>query len=163
MIYELNQNISKMDEVKAEAQVLIAVLKAAREELGEEQANRLILVALRGWCQERYRQICAQIPGTNPEKWDVIKDIDIARSREHDVEFEVLKWEPEAVEYDVSHCKYAEFFRERGELELGAILACDPGFYIMEATKPEVEYVRTQSLMKGDSFCDIRWRIKRNN
>ncbi len=162
MIYELNQNISKMDEVIAQAQVLIPVLQAARAELGEERANRLILGALRTWCQDRYRQILASLPGTPQEKWDAIKDIDMARTRKNDVEYEVLKWEPETVEYDVSRCKYADIFRELGEPELGAILACDPGFYIMQVTSPEVEYARTQSIMKGDCYCDVRWRLKRD-
>jgi hypothetical protein len=40
MIYEFNPSISKMDELKAEVQVLLPVLKAAREELGEAQSQR---------------------------------------------------------------------------------------------------------------------------
>jgi hypothetical protein len=39
MIDEFNQAISKLDEYKAEAQVLIPVLKAVRTELGEERVN----------------------------------------------------------------------------------------------------------------------------
>jgi hypothetical protein len=76
MIYELNQAISKMDEFRAEAQVLIPVLKAARAELGEERANRLILGALRAWCQERYKQIGARIPGSPKEKWNTLETLD---------------------------------------------------------------------------------------
>ena len=163
MIYEFNQAISKMDEFKAQAQVLIPVLKAARVELGEEQANRLILGALRAWCRERFKQTGAGIPGTSKEKWDTIKKLDGSRTRDHDLEFEILKWEPEAVKYDVSRCIYADIFIELGEPELGAVLVCDSDIYLVEeVTGPEVEYTRTQSIMEGGSFCDIRWRIKCN-
>ena len=72
-MYEFSQAISKMDEFKAEAQVLIPVLQAARAELGEERANRLILGALRVWCRERFKQIGGRIPGTPKEKWDTLK------------------------------------------------------------------------------------------
>jgi len=161
MICELDQAISKMDEFRAEAQVLVPVLKAARAELGEERANRLILGALQAWCRERLRQIGARIPGTPKEKWDTIKKLDGSRTRPNDLEFEMLKWEPEAIEYDVSRCIYADFFRELGEPELGAVLVCDSDIYLVEeVTSPEVEYTRTQSIMQGGSFCDIRWRIK---
>ena len=161
MIYELNQAISKMDEFKAEAQVLIPVLQAARAELGEDRANRLILGALRAWGQERFKQVGARIPGTPREKWDTIKKLDGARTRDHDLEFSILKWETEAIEYDVSRCLYAELFRELGEPELGAVLVCDADLYLVEqVTGPEVEYRRTQSIMQGGSFCDIRWRIQ---
>ena len=163
MIFEFNQAISKMDEFKAEAQVLIPVLKAARAELGEEQANCLILAALRAWCRERFKQIGAGIPGNPREKWESIKKLDGLRTRENDLEFKILKWEPEAIEYDVSRCIYADFFRELGEPELGAVLVCDSDIYLVEeVTSPEVEYTRTQTLMEGGSFCDIRWRIKCN-
>jgi hypothetical protein len=161
MIYEFNQDISKMDEFKAEAQVLIPVLEAARAELGEERANRLILGALQAWCRERFKQVGAGIPGSPKEKYESIKKLDGARTRENDLEFEILKWEPEAVEYDVSRCKYAELFRELGEPELGVVLVCDSDIYLVEeVTGPDVEYTRTQSIMQGGSCCDIRWRIK---
>jgi hypothetical protein len=164
MIYEINQAISKLDEFNAEAQVLIPVLKAVRAELGEERANCLIFEALRAWCRERFRQIGAGIPGTAREKWDIIKKQDGSRTRDNDLEFTILKWEPEAIEYDVSHCIYADFFRELGEPELGAILVCDSDIYLVEeVTGLEVEYKRTQSIMQGGSCCDIRWRIKTNS
>jgi hypothetical protein len=163
MIYEYNQAISKLDEFKAEAQVLIPVLKAARAELGEEQANRLILDALQTWHRERIKHICASIPGTPEEKWSTIKKLDGTRTRENDLEFTILRWDSEALEYDVSRCIYADFFRELGESELGVILVCDADKYLVEeVTGPEVTYTRTQSIMEGGCICDIRWRIKRN-
>jgi hypothetical protein len=159
MIYEFNQAISKMDEYRVEMQVLLPVLKSMREELGEEHANRLIQDALRGWCRERFKVTGASIPGTPKEKCDTIKKNDGVRTREHDLEFEILRWDSEALNYDVSRCKYAEFFREIGEPELGALLVCDNDHYLVEqVTGPEVEYSRTQSIMEGGSFCDIRWR-----
>ena len=160
-MYEFNQAISKMDEFKAEAQVLIPVLQAARAELGEERANRLILGALRAWCRERFKQAGARTPGTPREKWDILKKLDGERTRSTDLDFEILKWESDAIEYDVSRCAYADLFRGLGEPELGTVLVCDADFYLVEqVTGPEVEYRRTQSIMQGGSFCDIRWCIK---
>ena len=32
----------------------------------------------------------------------------------------------EALEFDITHCRFAEFFRALGEPELGALLICGP-------------------------------------
>jgi hypothetical protein len=160
MIYEMNEATSKLDEFRAEAQVLVPVLKAAREELGEERANALILGALRDWGRERFRHIGADIPGSPQEKWQAIKDLDMKRTRKDDLDFAMLRWDAEAVEYDVTRCKYAELFRELGEPELGEVLVCGADTYLSEeVTGPDVTYTRSQCLMTGGCLCDVRWRI----
>ena len=63
MIYEFNPPVSKMDEIKAEVQVLLPVLQAACAELGVEQANQLIFSALRAWGRERFKCIGDSLPG----------------------------------------------------------------------------------------------------
>lgn len=164
MIYEFNPSISKMDELKAEVQVLLPVLKAAREELGEAQANEIILGALRTWCRERFKQVGAHLPGSPKEKWDNYEKLNMARMRENDLEFEMLKFDETAVEYNVKRCIFADFFRELGETELGLVLSCDQDYYVTdEIGFPDIEYKRTQTLMEGDTFCDIRWAIKDNS
>ena len=151
-----------MDEFKAEAQVLGPVLKAARAELGEERANCLILGALRAWCRERFEQIGARLPGSPKEKREAIEALDMTRMRENELELEFFKQEPEALEYNVTHCLYADLLRELGEPELGVVLACDNDFHLMAVCSPEVELTRTQTIMEGGSCCDIRWRIHTN-
>ena len=161
MIYEMNEATSKLDEFRAEAQVLIPVLKAARAELGEERANQLILGALRDWGSERFRHIGAGIPGSPEEKWRAIKELDGKRTRKSDLDFTMLRFDAEAVEYDVTRCAYADLFRELGEPELGEVLACGADTYLAEeVTGPDVTYSRSQCLMTGGCLCDVRWRIK---
>ena len=86
----------------------------------------------------------------------------MSRMRENDLEFELLKQGPEAIEYNVTRCIYADFFRELGEPELGAVLVCDQSNHIAEEIgSPDVEFKRTQMIMEGGCWCDIRWRILR--
>jgi hypothetical protein len=88
----------------------------------------------------------------------------MARMRENDLEFEMLKFDETAVEYNVTRCIFADFFRELGETELGLVLSCDQDYYVTdEIGFPDIEYQRTQTLMEGDTFCDIRWAIKDNS
>lgn len=78
-----------------------------------------------------------------------------------DVKREFVRDDNEAREYNVTRCRYAEFFRALGEPELGEILLCDFDFYIAEVGAPAVELTRTQTIMQGAAYCDFRYRFRR--
>ena len=166
MDYDLNPYnlaISTMDEIREEVRVLLPVLQAARAELGEERANRLIFGALRASRRELYKQIGARFPGSPKEKWDAMNALYEVKIRENEFEFEILRQDSEAFELNITRCKFAEFFRELGELDLGVVLMCDGDFQVVdEVASPDVELTRTQTIMQGGCCCDSRFQIKRN-
>ena len=57
-------------------------------------------------------------------------------------------------------CRYADFFRQIGEPELGMVLCCEDDFHCTEVGWLEVELTRTQTIMEGALYCDFRWQIK---
>ena len=59
---------------------------------------------------------------------------------------------------DITGCRYAEFFQQIGEPELGFLLACSADFPMAEGI-PGVELERTQTIMQGADFCDFRYRF----
>jgi hypothetical protein len=63
-------------------------------------------------------------------------------------------------EFNVTRCDYAEFFKALGEPELGRFLVCDLDFDIAEVGAPQVELTRTQTIMEGASYCDVRYRFR---
>jgi len=77
-----------------------------------------------------------------------------------DIDMQMLKAEPDAMEFNVIGCRYADFFRELGEPELGAVLLCEADNHVVDAAGPDVELTRTQTIMKGGSYCDFRYRMK---
>ena len=155
----INPNISLLDEVKLQAQVLVPVLKALRAELGEERANRLVINALRAWSREVYLRVGSSMPGSPKEKWAALTTEAIPRIGS-DVDVHMLKQEPEAMEFNVTGCRYADFFRQLGEPELGAVLLCEVDNHLVEVGSPDVEFTRTQTIMKGATYCDFRYRMK---
>ncbi len=159
MNIEVNSTVSFLDEYKFQAEVLIPVLKALRAELGEERANRLVLGALREWSRERWRRLGARFPCGPRDRWAALNAACMPRIG-HDEDFQPLKDEPDALECNVIGCRYADFFRQLGEPELGAVLCCEDDVYIAEVGSPEVELTRTQTIMEGAGFCDFRWRVK---
>jgi hypothetical protein len=76
-----------------------------------------------------------------------------------DVEFTTLRHDEEAMEFDVTRCRYAEFFRALGEPELGALLVCEPDFDVVAAGEGSVSLTRAQTIMKGAPRCTFRYKF----
>jgi hypothetical protein len=107
-----------------------------------------------------YHRIGEQKPGDARQKWERVWDE--LRPRIGDaVNREFIRDDDDAREYNVTRCRYAEFFKALGEPELGEILLCDFDYYIAEVGAPAVEFTRTQTIMKGAACCDFRYRFKR--
>jgi len=155
----VNPAISLLDEVKMQAQVLVPILRALRADLGEERANRLVISALREWSRDVFRRIAESMPGSSREKWAALM-AEAAPRIGADIDMQMLRVEPEAMEFNVIGCRYADFFRQLGEPELGAVLLCEVDNHVVEAAGSDVALTRTQTIMKGGSYCDFRYRMK---
>jgi hypothetical protein len=155
----VNQQISLLDQVKIQAQVLVPLLRALRDELGEGRANTLVTAALRNWSRDMFLKAGARMPGSPKEKWEALNAEFLPRIGK-DIDFQRLKQEPEAIEFNVTGCRYADFFRAIGEPELGNVLLCEADGHIAEVGSPEVKFTRTKTIMKGAEYCDFRYRIK---
>ncbi len=159
MDIEINPNVSLLDEYKFQAEVLVPVLKALRAELGEECTNRLVLRSLQEWSRERWHRLGERFPGSPNEKVDALY-ASVGPRIGNDADFQRLKDEPDEKKVNITGCRYADFFRQISEPELGAVLCCDDDFYIAEVSWPETELTRTQTIMQGAPYCNFRWRIK---
>ena len=82
-----------------------------------------------------------------------------AEITEREVTVEMIRHDKEALEFDVTHCRFAEFFRALGEPELGALLVCATDFDIVAAGGSEVGLTRDQTLMQGAPSCTFRYRF----
>ena len=159
MDIEINQDISILDQVKIQAQVLVPLLRAMRAEFGEERVNRVASAALREWSRKLFHEIGAQTSGSPREKWMAMTAASMPRIGDA-IDVQWLKQEPDAMEFNITGCRYADFFRALGEPELGALLLCEADVYTAEVGSPEVEFKRTQTIMKGAAYCDFRYRMK---
>lgn len=75
------------------------------------------------------------------------------------VEFEILRQDKEALDIDVTRCRFAEFFRALGEPEFAALLICETDFDIASAGEGEVSLDRAQTIMRGAPSCTFRYRF----
>ena len=151
--------LSLLEKVKIQAQVLVPMLRAFRAELGEEQANRIASQALREWSAKLFLDIGDQLSGSPRQKWDAFNKA-LFKQVGDDVDLEVLTQAPDAWEFNITSCRYADFFQQLGEPELGALLTCEMDVDIEAVGGPGVTMTRTQTIMKGAKYCDFRFKMK---
>ena len=73
---------------------------------------------------------------------------------------EVKHAAPDRLDFDVVRCRYAEMYREMGLGEIGHLLSCNRDGEFCTGYNPDMELTRTETLMKGGTRCDFRYRLK---
>src|SRR5262249_26656105 len=119
--YLVTPEISLLDKVRIQAQVLVPVLRALRAEFGKDEVDAVARQALREWSRQIFAAIGAEIGGNPRRKWGALQGA-LNQVTEPEVSFEMHRHDKEALEFDVTRCRFAEFFRALGEPELGALL-----------------------------------------
>jgi L-2-amino-thiazoline-4-carboxylic acid hydrolase len=156
--YLVDPEISLLDKTRIQAQVLMPVLRALRVELGKDKADALVKAALRDWSRQLFAAIGERIEGSARRKWATVQSAwNDVTARE--VEFETIRHDEEALELDVTHCRFAEFFRAMGEPELGALLIFEADFDVAAVGGGAVSLDRVQTIMKGAPTCTFRYKF----
>ena len=156
--YLVDPNLSLLDKTRIQAQVLLPVLRALRAELGREKADALVKQSLRNWSKELFAAIGDGVEGSPRRKWAAIQSV-WGEVSGREVEVKVLRQDKEALDMDVTHCRFADFFRALGEPELGTLLICAADFDIAATGEGEVSLERAQTLMQGAPSCTFRYRF----
>jgi predicted ArsR family transcriptional regulator len=154
--YMIDPRLSLLDKTRIQAQVLVPVLQALRAELGKERADALVRQALRDWSKQLFAAVGDSVEGSPRRKWAAMQTA-LTEVTEREVTYEMRRHDQEALEFDVTQCRFAEFFRTLGEPELGALLVCATDFDIVAGGGNEVSLRREQTLMQGAPSCTFRY------
>jgi hypothetical protein len=148
--------VSVIQQAKIQAQVLVPLVKALQAELGEERANALVRKSL-GDVYRRYgEEFWRSKNETNLGK--AVASAFATYGREDALDYRVIEQSQDAFEIDVTSCRYAEFYKELGEPELGFLLVCGADFTTAEGFGRDIKLTRTQTIMQGASHCDFRYK-----
>jgi predicted ArsR family transcriptional regulator len=156
--YLVHPGLSLLEKTRIQAQVLVPVLRALRSELGKETADAIVKQALRGWSKQLFAAVGDSVDGSPRRKWAAMHTA-MADITEREVTVEMRRHDKEALEFDVTQCRFAEFFRALGEPEIGALLICETDFDIAAAGGGDVSLTRDQTIMQGAPSCTFRYRF----
>lgn len=82
-------------------------------------------------------------------------------TKEDALQIEVLRADEEEMDFNVTRCRYSEMYKEMGLGEIGHLLSCNRDGDFCIGYNPEIELTRTQTIMKGASHCDFRYKMKK--
>jgi hypothetical protein len=149
-------SVSVIQQAKIQAQILVPLVKALQTELGEERANSLVRSAL----GETYRRYGEEFWRTKNEQHlgKAITSAFSTYASDHALDFNVIEHSQDTFEIDVTGCRYAEFYKELGEPELGFLLVCTADFATAEGFGSDIKLTRTQTIMQGADHCNFRYK-----
>jgi hypothetical protein len=153
-------SVSVIEQAKIQAQVLVPLMKALRAELGQARADAIVRGALRD-LYRGYGEAFWHAKQQRNEQPDVGKAVASAFTtygRDDALAYSVIEQSEDAFAFDVTRCRFAEFYKELGEAELGFLLVCSADFDMAEGFGGDIALTRTQTIMQGASHCDFRYR-----
>jgi len=147
--------ISHLQRRKIEGRVLIPFIQALREKFGEEAARDVIDATIRKlaaedgarWA-ESYGQSIPSLRKVAQEVWAGGGSLDV----------QILSESDHHLDFNVTRCRYAEFYRELGLTDLGFRMHCNRDFAMVAGFNGEFELSRSQTIMEGAACCDFRFR-----
>src|SRR5580692_7202124 len=112
--------VSIIEQAKIQAQVLVPLVKALQAELGETRANNIFRKAL----GDIYRRHGEAFWQAKDEKnlGNIMASAFATYARGDALDYRVIEQSEDAFEIDDRGCRYAEFYKELGEPELGFLL-----------------------------------------
>ena len=147
--------ISHLQRRKIEGRVLIPFIQALREKFGEEAAREVVDVTIRKlaaedgarWA-ESYGQTTSSLRKVAEEVWAGGGSLDV----------QILSESAYHLDFNVTRCRYAEFYHELGLTALGFRMHCNRDFAMVAGFNGELELSRSQTIMEGAACCDFRFR-----
>ena len=143
---------------RIEAMILKHVLDVITERSGREEAEAVIGATCSRSAIEQGKAL-ADALGRAPDLTDFAA-IQPAWTREDALRIDLIEASPEALDFNVTRCRYSEMYKEMGLGDIGHLLSCNRDGDFCIGYNPQMEMTRTQTIMKGASHCDFRYRMK---
>ncbi len=149
--------LTYLDRVKVQCEILLPFYKRIRDELGAERAATLLRAAVREYALELGRTAGQTIPGESVAQVKAMMPMFAAGDA---LDVEPVADSPSEFSINVRGCRYADYFMGLNEPEFGAMITCEADVPMMETFSKTITMERTQTILKGGSHCDFRWTAK---
>jgi len=154
--------ISLLERRRIEAEFTKGILDVLTAEIGRDRAIAVLTKAIEAMAEKAGAAFAAETSQTNPEKpADLAAFAQILpRWQAGDALAVTLHAQnAEELDFDVTHCAFADMYRELGLGELGFVLSCNRDGGFSKGFNPAIELTRTQTIMGGAGHCDFRFRL----
>jgi hypothetical protein len=149
--------ISHLQRRRIESRVLIPFIAACREKFGDGDTKELVVAAIRRLAADDGARWAETYGNTMSSLGRVVEELWAGGGG---MAVDLLGQAEERLDFNVTRCRYAEFYKDLGLAELGALIHCNRDHAMVAGFNSDVELTRTQTIMEGASCCDFRFRKK---
>ena len=153
----IEERLGVLDRRRIEAMVLGPLIRAYQEEFGRERATDVARRAITDIAREQGAAMARKIGANglrdfadNKEPW----------TRNGALEIDVIEKSDSEYSFNVTRCRYAEMYRELGFADLGDVFSCTRDFEFSRGFNPDIHLTRTQTIMKGATHCNFRYKVE---
>ena len=149
--------LNRLETRAMEAAVAGRLIRAFGREIGLEKAKRIV----QGANEEAARRAgedAAERIGSNTLA-DLAKDV-ATWGEGGALDLEVLEQTGKVYRFNVTRCGYADKYRQMGLGEFGYCLSCCRDAHFAKGFNPDIELVRTRTIMEGGDVCDFLYRLR---
>ncbi len=152
----IEERIGVLERRRIEAMVLGPLIRAYQDEIGRERASDIARQVITEIAREQGAAMARKIGANglrdfadNKEPW----------TRNGALEIDVIEKSDTEYSFNVTRCRYAEMYRELGFADLGDVFSCTRDFEFSRGFNPDIQLTRTQTIMKGASHCNFRYKV----
>ena len=147
--------ISHLQRRKIEGRVLIPFIHVLRDRFGQSAMREVVDETIRRLAAEDGAKWAATYGKSTASLRTVAQDL-WAGGGSMDVE--VIAESDDHLDFNVTRCQYAEFYKELGLSDLGVRVQCNRDHAILAGFNDELELSRSRTIMEGGACCDFRYR-----
>jgi hypothetical protein len=149
--------ISHLQRRRIESRVLIPFIAACREKFGDAATKDLVVATIRRLAIEDGARWAETYGGDLHALKSVAEKIWAGGGS---LDIDMVAAGDDRLDFNVTRCRYAEFYKELGLADLGYLVHCNRDHAMIDGFNPDLKLTRTQTVMEGASHCDFRFTKK---
>jgi hypothetical protein len=139
-----------------EARVLAPLLRALGEEFDRERVWEITRKVIQEIAREQGAQLANSVEVNDLEHFAIAQE---TWKKDNAIQIEVLEQRRKKFSFNVFRCRYVEMYQHLGVPELGKMLSCNRDFAFIEGFNPNIQLIRTQTIMEGSDICDFCFKV----
>ena len=138
-----------------QAPIVSSLIKAFADKIGYDNAMEIVKQVVREDAILSGRTLADKYGGNTLR--ELSKIVSEVWANDEAMKIKIIKEDEDELCFKVISCKYADTYEKLGIKELGCILSCSRDFFFMEGFNPDIELIRTKTIMGGSECCDFRY------
>jgi|GEM_PF-116540 len=138
-----------------EAEVLIPFIRRLELELGAERAHALARETIEAIAREQGADVAQALRREDLDGFTQVRDS--WGGADGDLTIEPVRTDASHLDFNVTHCRFADMYQRLGARDLGFVLSCTRDFSLSQGYSLNLKLERTQTIMQGAAHCDFRY------